>query len=546
LKKSAMMIPGLLLLLYIAPLGLRPIIIPDESRYAEIPREMIASGDWIVPHLNGLRYFEKPVLGYWINAASMLLFGENAFAIRLPSALAAGLSSLILFFMVRRFVGRDSIGILASAVFLTCLEVVGVGTFSVLDTMLALFTTGMMATFFFAHMEEMPGKRRAFLALSGIFCGLAFLTKGFIAVVMPLAAIVPFMVWERRWSDLFQTCWIPIVAAVLVSLPWAVMIHIREPDFWHFFFWNEHIRRFMAGNAQHMESFWYFLRLLPGAVLPWTFLIPAAVFGLKSFGSENKLIRFAICWFIFPFLFFSVSNGKLLTYILPCFPPVAILMAVGLHNYLKEGKKKAFTAGALSLGAVLTVLAVTLIVLQVWGFHDLKPYSKTWQWVLAVTGLLSWMVLLLASRASHWSQKVMYFAAAPVLLMITAPLLLPDGVAEHKAPGEFLLRHAHRIRPAGLVVSDEDPLGAVCWFYKRSDVYLLGGAGELDYGLGYNDLKHRMLNLARFRALISKNHGSGTATLIARAKNYQDWKQDLPEPCFEDTSGDNGFVFAQY
>ena len=253
MKTSAIMIPGLFLLLYLAPLGLRPIIIPDESRYAEIPREMIASGDWIVPHLNGLRYFEKPVLGYWINAASMLLFGENAFAIRFPSALAAGLSSLMLFFMVRRFVGRYSIGMLAAAVFLTCLEVLGVGTFSVLDTMLALFITGMMATSFFAHMEEMPRKKRALLAFSGVFCGLAFLTKGFIAVVMPLAVVVPFMVWERRGSDLFQTCWIPVVAAVLVSLPWAVMIHIREPDFWRFFFWNEHIRRFMAGNAQHME-----------------------------------------------------------------------------------------------------------------------------------------------------------------------------------------------------------------------------------------------------------------------------------------------------
>ena len=92
----------------------------------------------------------------------------------------------------------------------------------------------------------------------------------------------------------------------------------------------------------------------------------------------------------------------------------------------------------------------------------------------------------------------------------------------------------------------EDALRAVCWFYKRCDVYLLGRVGELDYGLGYNDSKHRMLNLAQFRTLISKNHGSGPVTLIAGAKNYQDWKQNLPEPRIEDSSGDNGFVFAQY
>ena len=90
MKKYYIAIIGIFLLLYILPLGIRPIIIPDESRYAEIPREMIASGDWIVPTLNGLKYFEKPVLGYWLNAVSIKLFGENAFAVRFPSAAATG------------------------------------------------------------------------------------------------------------------------------------------------------------------------------------------------------------------------------------------------------------------------------------------------------------------------------------------------------------------------------------------------------------------------------------------------------------------------
>ena len=91
----------LFLLLYILPLGVRPIVIPDEARYCEIPREMLVSGDWVVPRLNGLRYFEKPVLGYWVTAASMALFGQNPFAARLPSAAATGLSALLLFLLVR-------------------------------------------------------------------------------------------------------------------------------------------------------------------------------------------------------------------------------------------------------------------------------------------------------------------------------------------------------------------------------------------------------------------------------------------------------------
>ena len=159
MKKTSIAVIGIFLLLYIAPLGVRPIIIPDEPRYAEIAREMISSGDWVVPHLNGLRYFEKPVLGYWLNAASIILFGENAFAIRFPSAMAAGISALMIFMLVRRFAGGYSAGIFAGAVYITCLEVFGVGTFSVLDSALSMFVTASMVAFFFAHMEDKRGKK---------------------------------------------------------------------------------------------------------------------------------------------------------------------------------------------------------------------------------------------------------------------------------------------------------------------------------------------------------------------------------------------------
>ncbi|MGA8181695.1 MAG: phospholipid carrier-dependent glycosyltransferase, partial [Desulfobacterales bacterium] len=133
MRKSYVAAFGIFVFLYILPLGIRPIIIPDESRYAEIPREMIASGNWIVPKLNGLRYFEKPVLGYWLNALSIELFGENAFAVRFPSAMATGLSAFIIFLLVRRFSGELSAEISAALIFLTSFIVYGIGTFNILD-----------------------------------------------------------------------------------------------------------------------------------------------------------------------------------------------------------------------------------------------------------------------------------------------------------------------------------------------------------------------------------------------------------------------------
>jgi 4-amino-4-deoxy-L-arabinose transferase len=177
-RRFQLLIPSLYLLLYILPLGFRPIFIPDESRYAEIPREMIASGDWIVPHLDGIRYFEKPVLGYWLNALSMKAFGENAFAVRFPSAMATGLSAFIIFLLVRRFSNRNFLGAITAVIFLTCFEVYGVGTFNVLDSTLAMFGTAAMASFFFAHTEGTSGKkRRVFFFCSAFFADYHFSQK---------------------------------------------------------------------------------------------------------------------------------------------------------------------------------------------------------------------------------------------------------------------------------------------------------------------------------------------------------------------------------
>ncbi|MBN2125962.1 MAG: phospholipid carrier-dependent glycosyltransferase, partial [Deltaproteobacteria bacterium] len=518
-----------------------------ESRYAEIPREMVTSGDWIVPRLNGLRYFEKPVAGYWLNALSMTLFGENAFATRLPSALSAGLSAMMLFFLAGRFLRGRSVAVLSALVFLACVEVFGVGTFSSLDSAFSMFLTGAMVSFFFAYREQGAGKRFGFLALSGVSCGLAFLTKGFLAFAVPAVAVAPFLLWEGRWKALFRFFGVPAICALLVSLPWAVAIHLRESDFWNFFFWNEHVRRFMAEDAQHAAPFWYYLLAFPGAVLPWTFLIPAAASGMRQTDFKNPAVRFALCWFLFPFLFFSFSSGKLITYILPCFPPFAMLMASGLLSELGRGRTRGVTIGTLVFALVTGVLAVALIGIQATDFHGLRPYVLAWKWGLGISGLLAWTGLLLFSaRERNPGKKIALFGAAPMLFLFLMPFSIPDLILEHKAPGEFLHRHARAIQPDTILVSGDDPIRAVCWFYRRSDVYVLGCAGELSYGLEYEEARHRLLNPAQFGELVHKNRGTGRVILIAKARVYKEWEKDLPVPMVKDDSGTGGFVFAKY
>jgi len=547
-KKSYLVIPGLFLLIYLVPLGVRPIIIPDEFRYAEIAREMISSGDWVVPQLNGLRYFEKPVLGSWLNALAISLFGENAFAIRFPSAMAAGISALLIFLLVQHFAEGYSAGIFAAAVFLTSQEVFGVGTCSVLDTVLTLFVTGSMVSFFFAYRENRPGRKMGLLILVGILCGLAFLTKGFVAFAIPAVAVVPFLIWERRWRELFRLPWVPILAALVVVLPWTVLIHHREPDFWHYFFWTEHIRRFLSPhNSQHSEAFWYFIPVLVGAALPWTVLLPAAVSGVGRARLHHAFIRFAICWFLFPFLFFSFSSGKLATYILPCFPPLAVLMAVGLRYYFEEGKKRAFSGGVLLLAVLIGLASLTLVVSQIAGFPGLVAYgpAETWKWVLGAFGFLAWSALLvLAFKSSDFRRKLGCFCAAPLLFMFVASFLMPDQVKQRIAPGEFLLDHADRIRPDTVIVSDKHLVAAVCWCYKRNDVYLFDAAGELSYGLNYQEARRRLLTVDQLQDLITKASPTGCVILIITQKRYLKYRHLLPKPVFADLDG--YFVFAPF
>ena len=140
----------------------------------------------------------------------------------------------------------------------------------------------------------------------------------------------------------------------------------------------------------------------------------------------------------------------------------------------------------------------------------------------------------------------MLVGCAPLLVLFGSNFIMPDLTLEHKAPGAFLLKNVHKIQTDTMLVADEDPMGAVCWFYKRDDVYLLEGGGEVSYGLNYEDAKYRSLNLKQFKDLVLQNAEKGRVVLIAKSRKYMRWKQNLPEPLYEDSNGKGGYVFAQY
>jgi len=540
----------LYIFLYIVPLGVLPIVMPDETRYAEISREMLDTSDWIVPKLDGLRYFEKPILGHWLNAISQHLFGQNVFAVRLSSALAVGFSALTIFLLVHRFAGGTQAGLLAASTFLTSLEVFAIGTFCVLDSVFSLFITATMVTFYFAWTEKASRKKHALLALSGIFCGLAFLTKGFLALMLPALIILPFTIWERRWKELPNLCWIPFTTAVLVALPWSIAIYFRETDFWRYFLLTEHIGRFFSpNNRQHSEPFWFFIPILAGGSLPWTPVFPLAIAGLKKMQLKDPFLRFLLCWLVFPFLFFSICRGKLGTYILPCYPLLAILITIGLLKYLAAGRMLALSRCLRNTAVVLFVIVVALILVQIVQtvIPGVRVYnrSEVWKCAILVVALSTYALLLLHARdAENVPKKLALWYFGPVLLMFASHFVWPSRFVSDKTPNEFLLRNAGRVHPDTVLVSDNYLTPIVCWSYRRTDVFLIDRGGELAYGLRYGDSMQRLLDINQFKKLISETIGKGRVALITSTKRYSEYKLLLPKPVFEDIDSD--FVFAEF
>ena len=500
-RTTVLTIGVIALVIYLFPIGFRPLSVPDEYRYAEIPREMIDTGNWVAPYLTGLRYFEKPVLGYWMTGLSMVILGDNPFAHRLPVALSALGASLLLVWLVRSRREGAKAEILSAVVFLTAIMVFGVGTFNVLDTQFSFFVTGAMVMFYLAY-ESASGRGRAFyLALMGAFCGLAFLTKGFVVFGVVAVAIGPFMLWERRARELLYLPWIPILTAALMALPWSLAIHAREPDYWRHFFWVEHYERFTSGEADHLRPFWYLVPFFILGMTPWTALFPAAVAGLRRRGLHDPLLRYLICWCVVPFLMFSKSSGKLGTYILPCLAPAAVLVALGLLRYLRnEPPGKAFKWGAGVFGGILVIAASGFAANEAFNPFDQIAYSaaETGKIVAVAAGLLVWAGLsIFAARTATASRALIAFAAGPLLLMLVFPFVLPRSYEDRAAPYRELELLEEVVTEDALLVVGRSYVQAVAYALHRYDI-LMFRPGEFSYGLSYPEMRHRLLSEGNF------------------------------------------------
>jgi 4-amino-4-deoxy-L-arabinose transferase-like glycosyltransferase len=356
-------IPGiaLVLLAWFGPLGSYALFNPDEGRYGEIPREMVASGDWVTPRLDAIKYFEKPPLQYWATAVAFEAFGEHEWTTRLWAALTGAAGIALTFWLARRVWGGRA-GSLAAGVQAGSLLYASIGHLATLDMSLSYaLQLSLGGLVLLVHEPDEPTARRAGVALLALGVSAAFLTKGLIALLIPGSVAVLYMLLTRDWALLWRSRpWWVLALLALLAGPWLYAVSVRNPEFLRFFFIRQQFQRFLTTVDDRYEGVWFFVPILLLGFLPWTTLLPRV---LKEAWQEARagarVSLLLLLWVVFVFVFFSLSKSQLIPYLLPLLPALALLAGRTLSRTPALSVSRHLWLGSalwLAIGAVALVL----------------------------------------------------------------------------------------------------------------------------------------------------------------------------------------------
>ncbi|KAF1030774.1 MAG: Undecaprenyl phosphate-alpha-4-amino-4-deoxy-L-arabinose arabinosyl transferase [Pseudomonas sp.] len=519
-------LPALLLafaLFYLLPLGLHGLWIPEETRYAQISQEMIMSGNWVSPHFMGVRYFEKPAAGYWLIALGQAIFGEHLFGVRIASALTTGLSVALAWLIARRLWNDPRKSFACALLYMSFGLVAGQAGYANLDPQFTFWVNLSLVALWFALDSATPKARMLGWTLLGLACGMGLMTKGFLALLLPVLIAVPYMFWQRRVGELFSYGVLAVLVAAAVCLPWALAVHVQEPDYWRFF-WHEHIRRFASDNAQHARAWWFFLPIMVVACLPWAALLPATL--LKAWQDKRQpAIVFLALWLLLPLAFFSASSGKLPTYIMPCLLPLALLMGHTLVDLLNKARTRTLRINGVVNLVIGLAAVVTLIYLQVTKPLYGNSHSEMFNLSLTFIVLMGWILvnLLQAYRPlTLWAMPALGIG----LLVLLLPAGMPAVIEDNEMPDQFILEHIKELQQTQTLLSNElGSASALSWRLRRPDVALYSTVGELRYGLQYADSVHRKITIDSVQDWLKEARKKGSVGVMLRVRSTSEMRE---------------------
>lgn len=466
-------------LVWFATVGWRPLLEPDEGRYAEIPREMLVSGDWVTPRLNGVKYFEKPALQYWATAAVYSVFGVTEWTSRFWACALAFLCIPMVYAFARRVYGSASVAGAAAAALAASPFFVLVGQINLLDSALSFFLVASMFSFLLAG-RAVPGssEEQRWMLLTWLALALASLSKGPVALVLAGATLVAHMGVTREVRPLsrWHLAWgLPLF--LVVAAPWFILVSLRNPEFPHFFFVHEHFARFLTSEADRVQPWWFFLPMVLLGVLPWLRYLMPALRPVQGDGGDS--IRwFLLIWCAVVLVFFSASHSKLAPYVMPMMPPLAVLLAPRIAR-----NPASFRHAAWIVCAFTAVVGVGLVAYAARKPQPVPREMLVWSALAVATGVAAALLARLTSRrqltgAWLWAPTGLGAILAFQALMMSYSALPPVRTA--KALVE-------RIRP---LVGTDTELFSVDQYRQSVPPYLgrtlrlVAYTGEMELGLG--------------------------------------------------------------
>ncbi len=456
---------------------------PDEGRYAEIAREMLHGGSKIIPHLNYVVYVEKPPLLYWLTAISFSVFGLTEFAARLPVAISALVGVFATYIFTLRTFGRRH-ALLAGAILATTPLYAIMAQVLTTDMLLTALVT--IANFsLFLHWRGRTGARWCWIAYLAM--GLAVLAKGPVGAALPILSTVVFVAWrgELRGAVAKFHGIGGLALTALIAAPWFIAMMMRVPGFFDFYFVGEHFRRIFDSQYSHSEPFYFYLPILALGLLPWSMLVP---FLTWRDAPRNPARRFCLVVAVVTLVAFSCATSKLIPYILPAIPPLAVLLADGLISCAwpwpnsRAALRPPDSRILLESGPLLTLFGIGVIIAAILAPHFSTPYVMAARAAMVAIGA----ILLLGGGITSAMFLSRRRGAGLIAIVLTMGVLLIAG-GWVRLETEALRSYADLARAIAVRAPDAR---LICYhryiqslpFYTGRRVILVGPKSELDFG----------------------------------------------------------------
>lgn len=482
-KIAVLVIIFSIIALYLVHIDDYPLMEPDEGRYAEIPREMLATGDFVTPHLNGVKYFEKPALQYWLTAGSMYIFGEAEGATRIVPAVA-GLVNISLTAYLARQMFTTRTGLLAGIILATSTLHIVLGSIDVLDMLITMFMTLSLVSFY----EARTTRNRRWYLLFYAAMALGLLTKGLISIVLPAAIIFFYMLATKKWGIVRDLLYVPgFLLFLVIAVPWFYLVCSANPDFFYFFFIREHFLRFATKMADRYEPFWFFVPMIILGMFPWMGFLPSLfskegiIRHTESIRNRNDM-RFLLAWFLVVFIFYSLSDSKLVPYILPCLSPLSIMLAASIRRYSQRCKW-------LGNGLLLNCIGCFIFIVALVWYSTHADYLSAWQifqkgWLIFLSLSVGLAVVVLVwfksrqIRCTTTAMCVLAFAFACGLQSIHGQ------VATERTASYIAADIERQLQPNDIVVSYGDYTQGLPYYLHRR-IIVASYLGELEFGASH-------------------------------------------------------------